>query len=394
MFNASNGGIDYTWSSIALTPDFQNANMPIPLVIADGRNPGELVVGSNSTIFEFNPWEFGTFDPTVFGFVPLENLGSHFINGSLPHNENCVRGFDNPGFVIGTSSSLFNQFLLQLDTTSLPSFVKDILLGVFQRSDKADKDIAVYEPNPFHHYNPSTSPFAQQTELHLVDGGEDLQNTPLQPLIQPERHIDVIFAVDSSADTRFNWPNGTSLVATYERSLNRTGIANGTAFPTIPDQNTFINLGLNTRPTFFGCNSANLTGAAPLVVYLPNYPYSVHSNTSTFQLSYSNMQRDNIISNGYDVVTMANGTRDGNWTACVGCAVLSRSFERTGTTVPDICSECFQKYCWNGTVNFTKPAPYEPVPLLSLTTTSAGAALVPTILSAVVAATAATFVLV
>lgn len=43
-----------------------------------------------------------------------------------------------------------------------------------------------------------------------------------------------------------------------------------------------------------------------LVVYLPNYPYSTHSNTLTFQLSYSNMQSDNIILNGYEVVTMAN----------------------------------------------------------------------------------------
>ncbi|KAJ5579824.1 uncharacterized protein N7459_005809 [Penicillium hispanicum] len=390
MFNASNGGIDYTWSSIAATPDFQQGNYPMPLVVADGRNPGEEVVGSNSTVYEFNPWEFGTFDPTIYGFVPLKYLGSRFVGGSLPSNESCVSGFDSAGFVIGTSSTLFNQFLLQLNTTSLPTFVKNILSDILYKLDKADDDIAAYDPNPFYHYNNHSSPYAQQTELDVVDGGEDLQNIPLHPLIQPERHVDVIFAVDSSADTTYSWPNGTALVATYERSLNSSGIGNGTVFPAVPDQNTFVNLGLNTRPTFFGCNSSNMTGPSPLVVYLPNYPYSSYSNVSTFDLSYEDDQRDDIILNGYDVVTMGNSTRDGNWTACVGCAILSRSFERTGTTLPSICNQCFTNYCWNGTVNSTDPNAYEPATLMD----SSARALVPTVLSTAVAAGVAIFTLV
>jgi lysophospholipase len=388
MFNASNGGIDYTWSSIADTADFQHGNYPMPLVVADGRNPGERVVGSNSTVYEFNPWEFGTFDPTVFGFIPLKYLGSRFEGGSLPSNETCVSGYDSAGFIIGTSSTLFNQFILQINTTSLPSFVKNVFTDILSKLDKADNDIASYDPNPFYHYNNDTSPYAQQEILDLVDGGEDLQNIPLHPLIQPERHVDVIFAVDSSADTTYSWPNGTALVATYERSLNSTGIGNGTVFPSIPDQNTFVNLGLNTRPTFFGCDSSNLTGTAPIVVYIPNSPYSTQSNVSTFQLSTEDAQRDEIILNGYEVATMANSTRDGNWTSCVGCAILSRSFERTGTTLPDICNQCFDRYCWNGTVNSTKPNVYEPVNYMA---DSAASAMIPTIVSTVVAAGVAMF---
>ena len=391
MFNASKGGLHYTWSSIALTQDFQDANYPMPLVVADGRNPGEKVIGSNSTVYEFNPGEFGTFDPTIFGFVPLQYLGSKFEGGSLPSNESCVRGFDNAGFIIGTSSTLFNQFLLQINTTSLGTFTKDIITDILKKLDKADDDIAAYDPNPFYHYNNDSSPYAQQTELDLVDGGEDLQNIPLHPLIQPERHVDVIFAVDSSADTDYYWPNGTSLVATYERSLNSSGIGNGTAFPSIPDQNTFVNLGLNTRPTFFGCNSSNLTGPAPLVVYIPNYPYSDYSNVSTFTLSYEDTQRDNVILNGYEVATMGNSTRDGNWTACVGCAILSRSFERTGTTLPDICTQCFTNYCWNGTVDSTDPNTYAPVTLFSESQSGVGSTFVPTMVTTVVALSVAAF---
>jgi lysophospholipase len=197
-------------------------------------------------------------------------------------------------------------------------------------------------------------------DLTLTDGGEDGQNIPLYPLIQPQRHVDVIFAVDSSADTTYSWPNGTSLVATYERSLNTT-IENGTAFPSIPDQNTFINLGLNNRPTFFGCNSSNNTGDTPLIVYLPNAPYITYSNVSTFNLEYNETQRNAIIRNGYDVATLGNGTIDAEWPACMACAVLSRPFTRTGTTVPAACSQCFERYCWNGTLDASEPAPYIPV---------------------------------
>ena len=177
-------------------------------------------------------------------------------------------------------------------------------------------------------------------------------------------------------DTTFNWPNGTSLVATYERSLNQSGIANGTVFPSIPDQNTFVNLGLNTHPTFFGCNSGNVTGPSPLIVYIPNSPYVFYSNVSTFDPSYNNSERNAIVENGYYVATMANGTTDAQWGMCVGCAMLSRSLERTATTVPDVCNQCFKKYCWDGTVNSTTPVNYDPkVSLTQIKVTSGGSSL-------------------
>ena len=364
FINATDGGVDYTWSSIARTEDFQAGKMPMPLIVADGRAPGELVVGSNSTVYEFNPWEFGSFDPTIFGFAPLEYLGSAFENGELPQDASCVRGFDNAGFVMGTSSSLFNQGLLRLDKSHLPEAVKSVFGRILEGIDESNDDIAIYSPNPFYHYRNSTAAYSNTPDLDVVDGGEDKQNIPFHPLIQPERHVDVILAVDSSAGTS-NWPNGGPLVATYERSLNSSGIGNGTLFPAVPDRNTFINLGLNRRPTFFGCDAANLTRPAPLVVYLPNSPYSTYSNTSTFQLSYSDEERDSIITNGYEVVTMANATQDKEWPTCIGCAILSRSFNRTGTTVPDACQTCFQRYCWNGTVDSRMPDGYEPTALLS-----------------------------
>ncbi|RAL02836.1 uncharacterized protein BO80DRAFT_492094 [Aspergillus ibericus CBS 121593] len=367
LINATDGGPSYTWSSIALTQDFKDGKMPMPLLVADGRNPGETLIGSNSTVYEFNPWEFGSFDPSIYGFAPLEYLGSHFDNGAIPSSKPCVRGFDNAGFIMGTSSSLFNQFILKLNTTDIPSTLKKVLASILAELGDRNDDIAIYSPNPFYNYRNATIDYEKTPDLNVVDGGEDKQNLPLHPLIQPTRNLDVIFAVDSSASTPNNWPNGSPLVATYERSLNTSGIANGTAFPSIPDKNTFINLGLNTHPTFFGCNSSNITGHAPLVVYLPNYPYTTYSNKSTFQLTYDISERDDMITNGYNVVTMANATRDtySDWPTCAGCAILSRSFDRTNTPVPDVCSRCFEKYCWDGTRNSTTPAAYEPSILLA-----------------------------
>ena len=371
LVNATNGGPGYTWSSIALEENFASGSIPMPILVADGRAPGELLINGNTTVYEFNPWEFGTFDPTTYGFVPLEYLGSNFSGGVLPANEQCVRGFDNAGFIMGTSSSLFNSFLLQINQTSIPSIFKSALTKALGDVGQDNNDIASYEPNPFYHYHNETSKNAQSTTLTLVDGGEDLENIPLHPLIQPFRNVDIIFAVDSSADTNYHWPNGTALVATYERSLNTTGIGNGTVFPSIPDQNTFVNLGLNTRPTFFGCDSKNQTKASPLIVYIPNSPYVYYSNVSTFDPSYNNTERNAIVENGYYVATMANGTRDSQWPTCMGCAILSRSMERTGTTVPDVCRQCMNRYCWDGTLNSTKPAEYDPKLLLTAVSVNA-----------------------
>ena len=337
----------------------------MPFLVTDERAPGERAISLNTTNLEINPWEIGSYDPTLYGFAPLRYVGSNFSNGLLPDDQDCIAGFDNVGFVMGTSSSLFNQFILNLNTTDgVPDVLKQalqkILTGLAQDSD----DIADWSPNPFYGFHNNTNPSAQTKRLTLVDGGEDLQNIPLNPLIQPQREVDVIFAVDSSADTTADnggagWPNGTSLVATYERSTNAT-MQNGTAFPAVPDQNTFVNLGLNNRPTFFGCDASNLTGPAPLIVYLPNTPYVYHSNISTYQMDINNTERNAIIENGYDTVTQGNGTVDSQWPACVGCAILSRSFNRTGQSVPDICQQCFDRYCWNGTTASNTPAPYEP----------------------------------
>ncbi len=366
LINAPLGGIDYTFSSIALADNFALGDTPFPILVADSRVAGTSTIALNSTVFEFNAFEMGTWDPTIYGFVPTEFLGSNFSNGIVPRDGDCVRGFDQFGYVMGTSSTLFNQFLLYNLTEvapDVPEVVIDVIEKVLGELGADSNDIAQYEPNPFLGYRPATNPFADSSQLILIDGGEDLQNIPLQPLIQPVRAVDIIVAVDSSADTNYSWPNGTALRATYERGQTPSGIANGTLFPAVPDADTFVNLGLNQRPTFFGCDASNFSSGShvpPLVVYLPNAPFTAWSNVSTFTPSYSLAQRNSIIQNGFNMATRVNGTFDADWPACLACAVLSRSFTRSNTTVPSACTACFTKYCWDGTLNTTSEGVYEP----------------------------------
>ncbi|KAK4659574.1 Lysophospholipase 1 [Podospora pseudocomata] len=353
LIDAEDGGPAYTFSSIALDDEFSAARTPFPILVANGRYPGERIISLNATVYEFNPYEMGSYDPTTYGFVPMEYLGSNFSQGVIPSSGKCVKGFDSVSYIYGTSSSLFNAFMLQniSSVEGVPTFLLNAANATLNILDSNENDIAQYEPNPFLGWNNATNPSAQKIELDLVDGGLDLQNIPLHPLIQPFRHVDVIFAVDSSADTTHNWPNGTALRASWDRSQG--AIANGTLFPPVPDQNTFINLGLNNRPTFFGCDVNNFTLEAgqkvpPLLVYIPNAPYSANSNVSTFTSSYPESQRNEIITNGYNAATQGNGTLDGEWNKCVACAVLSRSLARTGTGVPGECGRCFERYCWDG----------------------------------------------
>jgi lysophospholipase len=290
--------------------------------------------------------------------MPLDVLGSNFTGGKLT-NGSCVSGFDNVGFVMGTSSSLFNQALLQINNTEIQRALKSITTSLLQNLNESSNDVSVYEPNPFFAFNNASNRNAQAQALILVDGGEDLQNIPFYPLLQADRQVDTIFAIDSSADTPTLWPNGTSMVATFQRNSNSSHIANDTAFPSVPDQNTFVNLGLNRQPVFFGCDPMNGTGKppVPLIVYIPNSPYTYNSNVSTFMLEFNDTERDAVVLNGYNVATMANSTQ---WSVCMGCAIISRSLHRTNTSVPKSCTDCFSRYCWNGTLNSTAPGVYEP----------------------------------
>jgi len=356
-------GASLTWSGIRDMSPFKMYEMPFPIVVADGRTPGTQIISGNSSVFEFNAYEMGSWDPSLYQFSDVKYIGTDAEDGEST-NGSCIAGFDNAGYVMGTSSSLFNQFVLQINTTSLSTTIQDLIKHFLEKVSDSEDDVAIYKPNPFYKTDEaSVESIVKNDTLYLVDGGEDLQNVPLHPLLQPQRKVDVIFAYDNSADTNESWPNGASLVATYERQFLEQG--NGTIFPYVPDVNTFLNLNLTTRPTFFGCDAKNLTSLlddtsdedsvfdSPLVVYTANRPFSYWSNTSTYKMSYDDEEKKGVIQNGYEAASRLNNTLDKEWAACVGCAIIRREQERNGIEQSDQCKECFERYCWNGDLDPT-----------------------------------------
>lgn len=101
LVNAPDGGPNYSWSSIAQDPNLISGSIPMPILVADGRDPGTRILSLNATNFEMGPWEFGTFDPTVYAFAPTQYVGSNFSAGTVPQDGSCVEGFDNVGYVMG-----------------------------------------------------------------------------------------------------------------------------------------------------------------------------------------------------------------------------------------------------------------------------------------------------
>ena len=203
---------------------------------------------------------------------------------------------------------MFNQFILQINTTSLSSTIKSLLTSILQDLSNDDNDIAVYKPNPFKDSDVAGSKsIASNDTLYLCDGGEDLQNIPLYPLLQEQRQVDVIFAYDNSADTNQYWPNGASMVASYQEQFGNQ--SNGTSFPYVPDVATFVNSNLTPNqhfsvvmPKFNLTTTQNKTSVydIPLLVYTANRPFSYWSNTS-FQMKYETKERNAIIQNGFEV---------------------------------------------------------------------------------------------
>lgn len=343
-------GASSTLSDIRNKKSFAKHDMPFPILNALARQPDSIVYDENSTIIEFNPYEMGSFDSTINSFTDIKYLGTKVDNGE-PVNGTCIEGFDNAGFIIGTSSSLFNQFLNTLtcdDCTTLNFLLKPLVKRVLTKLSRSHEDVALYKPNPFYRTEYATpNKLIKNESLYLIDGGLGGQTIPLATLVTKERAMDAVFAFDNDA-----WSNGSSLVATYRRQFSEHGESQ--LCPYVPDEQNFLYQNLTAKPTFFGCDASNLTDlekdgvTPPVVIYIANRPFEYMTNTSTFKLTYTDEEKKAMIQNGFDTATRANMTLDDEWAACVGCAVIRREQERRGIEQSDQCKKCFKNYCWSG----------------------------------------------
>lgn len=356
---------NFTFSDITQLSSFQDQEMPFPIVVSDSREIGSYAVTINSTLYEFNPYEMGSWDNTVKSFIDIRYLGTNLTDGKVNSSGKCTVDYDLLSLITGTSSSLFNKPFLDVSSSSMNSALKKVLKGLFKRVSNTNIDVAVFSPNPFYKSNYGTSQdISSASALHLCDGGQDDQNIPFNPLIQPSRKMDVIFSFDNSGDTEQNWPNGTSLAHTYARQFGSLG--DGAAFPFVPSIADFLSDNYTNEPFFLGCDASNLTEIVqfheddiketdiPLVIYIPNREMSYSSNTSTTKMSYDSDERNKMIQNGYETATSGNLTIDSKWATCVGCAIIRRQQERLGEDQSDECKDCFERYCYKKTQDLSE----------------------------------------
>lgn len=339
LLPGSDGGAGITLSSITQLSNFTSHAAPYPILTAVGIRwwLGECGPLPNATTYELSPYEFGSWDSEVSAFTTMQYLGTSMRNGSPTGS--CTVNYDNLGYVLGTSSNVFNVLCVAdgpapgSGSNKLFNFLIGILDGIHE---VATSDFYATYRNPFFAYNSpsgvanSATDIPAQSSLTLNDGGSAGQDNPIFPFLLPARNVSVMIVNDNSGDSN-NFPDGAAMVNTYTQSFNR----NYTRMPFIPPVETFIAEGLNKRATFFGCDDPTKV----TIVYLPNTNFTFASNVDTLKLQYSEADTDSMIANGVQVATQGG---EAGWGTCLGCALMMK----TGQALPADCGACYTKYCY------------------------------------------------
>lgn len=285
-------------SDVAGYANMTEYDVPMVIINSNGvdTTAGECDPGSNSTVWEYTPFEFGSWDDDVAAWVPIAYLGT------AANATECTVRYDNLGFVLGMSSNLFAYELCVEDDDpfSGAAGVLEDTLADYLHDVSEDTEFGRM-PNPFQGYratgegDPAKEVFAVD-ELYMVDGGTGLHNDPVAPLLEPARNVSVLLPSDNSADED-NFPTGEDLIDAwaYAQTISRVSHR----MPTIPDQATFLARGLNKRAVFFGCGEPGTV----TIVYLPNVNYTYQSNLATAQLQYDDDVTVGMIENGNAVAT-------------------------------------------------------------------------------------------
>ncbi|KAF7298375.1 Lysophospholipase [Mycena kentingensis (nom. inval.)] len=346
-------GSGQLFSGIEKVPAFQTHQLPFPIVLStllsDKGNASNLfsneVVPLSNTKFEYNIFEFGSYDPSLSAFIPIKNLGS-------VDDHTCVAGFDQIAFVLGSTGDIFPvvnasaQFapddptVLQFEASS--AAFQQIVPQANVRLDSA------LVPNAFKGRHGFSE--AEQEVLSLGDGGIDGANLPLQPLLVKARGVQAIIAVDVSGNTDDNFADGSAMIAESKRAALFPGAYKFPAIPPTPAD--FVAQGLTTKPTFFGCDEG---ADVPLIVYLPNGGappgQPAITNASTNQLSFSDPALvQQILDQAGQTVTRGRPqygqSRDPLFPVCLACALAEGERGRLHMKRDHQCDVCFERYCY------------------------------------------------
>ncbi|KAH9452275.1 hypothetical protein MJO28_008850 [Puccinia striiformis f. sp. tritici] len=333
------------WSSIRQTSVYKERSAPFVLAIATSRPEKKTAFTPETPTYEFTPEEFGVWHPYLNVSIPIDYLGSPAQAYKSPSTSSCVKGFDNAGFVMGMSSNIYSA-ADSPDTSDLPSFIR--LLEKLVDDDDWEGKL----PNTFQGLAKDKKFQDNEREMLLMaDCALTMENIPLFSFLQPSRKVDVIIAVDSSADgispsdpTQFGYPNGTALHTIYSKTLQPD--FSGYPMPKIPNpyNGSFSEAGYNKRPTFFGCDSDPKT---PLIIYFPNYYMVGETNVATKETTYSKERMEEFFQNGLAIATQTSGyiKSDEDWPACLACALIDHQILRNSQARTKQCQRCFDTHC-------------------------------------------------
>ncbi|KAK4053035.1 hypothetical protein OIV83_001770 [Microbotryomycetes sp. JL201] len=368
--NTSDHGASVLWSQAKNISSWQNNSLPFPIIAVDVYSVNtrdkpivDAWVPLQNVNYEINPIEWGSYDPELAAFSPTEYMGTR-LNAGTPQGS-CVTNFDNAGFVTGISSNVFHAYNVSdnIAWTNPASPIYTLWTTInstfYAQQPQQQLDISAV-PNAFTGIQEGTYEDANETQLRMLDGGYDGQVVPLEPLLVKARKVEVIVAIDATADSEEQQPTGASIAATdFRASL----LGDAVSVPPLPNSNTtFVEQGLNTRPVFFGCNgtAAQLNGSSvespyAIMVYFPNYDPTGVTNTSTGQLTYNDTQATSFLNTAVDIVTRGLDNNSTQFATCVACAVVERARGRQGVDRTATCNSCFERYCWSEVDNSARP---------------------------------------
>lgn len=180
LLQGTDGGVATRMSNVLNIKDFNNAEIPFPIITALTKTGGisgdDCDPKEDTPQIEFTPYETGSWDSGIAAFTPTTYLGTEVSNGS-PVGGKCWQNFDNLGYLFGASSARFEEScgLTQIGALGLflqafTPFATDAVSQANTGQDPGRRNL--YSPfrNPFYG-NAASSLVSKDKELYLLDGG-------------------------------------------------------------------------------------------------------------------------------------------------------------------------------------------------------------------------------
>lgn len=185
LLKGADGGVSTTLSGLTSFSNFTSYSVPYPIITSRGVDAADdqCIPAINALQYEFGPYEFGSWDTGIKAFTQTKYLGSSLSNGKPTTAGVCTIDYDNLGYILGTSSTLFNEACSIIPAVNSTAVLAETLEAIIAKDHTPVlRDLFAVYKNPFHNYTAS-SLVSNQTELDLVDGGEAGQNNPIWPLL-------------------------------------------------------------------------------------------------------------------------------------------------------------------------------------------------------------------